>query len=266
MNPFATNPAASSSTAAATADRQGFPIAGIAATKAGGDLLNFDSWDYDSSLSSGSGSFSPAAAVVPEDVVDFRLDGRNNQYRVAPTTVPAPIVPQPRVAGSTSAFSVPVPVAHRTASIPPRTPLPIEQSSGQPPSPPQQQQPSPPHKDVTVLVSGTPFNLHPKLFAKMARLPWQLTSKEGKYSLTTSPDIFEILLNYLLFDILPDSNQLSTAELEELEPMALILELYPLEQHLTKRRGPVRGGKSGPGTSNDSHRQKKILPYECSCY
>jgi hypothetical protein len=90
---------------------------------------------------------------------------------------------------------------------------------------------------VYVIVSGVSFLLQPEIFARLKTLPWN-REPNLSYSLQTSPVLFEIILNYLLFESLPDCKDLSKHDLEELEPMVMLLELDVLEQHL---QPPKRG-------------------------
>ena len=51
-----------------------------------------------------------------------------------------------------------------------------------------------------------------------------------------------MLLNFLMFGTLPDLNQVDRCDIEELEPLAALLNLYELQHHLDKkvRRGSFR--------------------------
>lgn len=88
---------------------------------------------------------------------------------------------------------------------------------------------------VNVWVSDAQFALEAKLFCFLTPLPWRINSK-GERCLTTSVALFEVLLNYLLFDAFPETKKLSTSDVEELVIMALVLGLHKLEQHLQNCR------------------------------
>jgi hypothetical protein len=95
--------------------------------------------------------------------------------------------------------------------------------------------------DIYIQVSGVSFILNPNVFRQLEKLPWSLvnnTNNDGNnvmYSLGTSPDLFEIILNYVLFESLPNLKLLSQSEIEELEPMVLITGLQGLQNHLEKK-------------------------------
>jgi hypothetical protein len=90
---------------------------------------------------------------------------------------------------------------------------------------------APPSKLVHVSVMGAPFMLEPIVFEKLSRLPWQ-SNDTGLdcFSLNTSPELFEVLINHVIYKTLP--NNLSQNDIEELEPMAILLGLQVLENHL----------------------------------
>lgn len=82
---------------------------------------------------------------------------------------------------------------------------------------------------IRVSVMGTPFMIEPHVFETLSRLPWQ-SDHQGSYCLNTSPELFEILLDYLVYHSLPD--KMSKNDIEELEPMAIVMGLDDLENHL----------------------------------
>jgi hypothetical protein len=94
--------------------------------------------------------------------------------------------------------------------------------------------------DIHIQVSGVSFILNPTIFRQLEKLPWSLvnnTNDDNKmvYSLGTDPDLFEIVLNYVLFESLPNMKLLSQSDIEELEPMVMILGLQVLQNHLEKK-------------------------------
>jgi hypothetical protein len=94
--------------------------------------------------------------------------------------------------------------------------------------------------DIHIQVSGASFILNPTVFRQLEKLPWSLVNNTNDdnnvvYSLGTSPDLFEILLNYVLFESLPNMKLLSQSDIEELEPMVLITGLQGLQNHLEKK-------------------------------
>lgn len=131
--------------------------------------------------------------------------------------------------------------------------------------------PSHDEDDVCIQVSGASFNVNPAIFRQLSKLPWSVDAKTGVYSLGTSPDHFEILLNYILFESLPDKKLLSSSDSEELETMVIILGLNGLQQHLEKdtkknllrsrsfRRQPNKQQAEKQQTSqNPYHRRREL--------
>jgi hypothetical protein len=115
--------------------------------------------------------------------------------------------------------------------------------------------------DVSIQVSGASFTLNQTVFRQLDKLPWSVDECTGVYSLGTSPDLFEIILNYVLFQSLPNFNLLSTSDVEELEPMVLITGLTALHAHLEKNdlkktllrnRSFRRNAQQGSGGSGGS--------------
>jgi len=113
--------------------------------------------------------------------------------------------------------------------------------------------------NVHVSVSGVIFAIDPTIFKRMEPLPWNLSSNDGDkvaasykpnsgtscgayFNLDTSPVLFEMLLNFLMFGTFPDMSRLSPGDIEELEPLAALLALRELQHHLEKnaRRGSFR--------------------------
>jgi hypothetical protein len=86
-------------------------------------------------------------------------------------------------------------------------------------------------KLVQVSVTGVIFKIDSVVFNKLKRLPWECSSTDNCLFLPTSPDLFEILLNHLIFESFPIV--LKKTDIEELEPMAIVLGLHKLESHLT---------------------------------
>lgn len=100
-------------------------------------------------------------------------------------------------------------------------------------------------KEIAVAVSGQLYFLQPLVFAKLRKLPWTVPSPMTnffsrlprsptpiQYSLRTAPHLFDILLNYVDSGSLPDLTTLRTADLEELEPLVMLLQLPVLQKHL----------------------------------
>lgn len=96
------------------------------------------------------------------------------------------------------------------------------------------------NKKLTVSVSGSVFSLDPILFRKLERLPWRHVDPAhgGGYSLDTSPDLFEKLINFIENGSLPVLKKISTSDKEELEYLAAVLELHGLQDHLNRKGRP----------------------------
>jgi hypothetical protein len=195
------------------------------------NLVSFPSWEYDvASAMSSSGNVASAASF---DVsVSTAGVGGNANSHVMPSL------------SSMSTF---------TASTVGSTNVSRAGAKKAPSDAPAQSRAS---SSVEVHVSGCRFTIPATTYAKLRVLPW-----EGSRSITlrTCPKLFEIILNHLLFDSFPDVRSLSVSDVEELEPMAILLELHGLVDHLLAHRHKARldgtGGKKvfrGTKQSSDS--------------
>lgn len=92
-----------------------------------------------------------------------------------------------------------------------------------------------PQPNIDVSISGVRFSLDQSTFEKLRQLPWQLEqgafSNQVSYSLSTSPELFDILVHHVLFGALPHA--MTEHDIEELEVMALSLGLLDLSNHLS---------------------------------
>ena len=106
--------------------------------------------------------------------------------------------------------------------------------------------------DVPVSISGVIFTLDPSTFDKLRKLPWKPSDAEDEsaaFSLSTSPELFDVLVHHVLFGTLPPA--MAEHDMEELEIMALSLGLQSLAQHVsnsqpTQRRSFLRRQTSCP--------------------
>jgi hypothetical protein len=73
-------------------------------------------------------------------------------------------------------------------------------------------------KNVTVAVSGSRFCIVPSLWSKVEKLEWNHHQEVPQ--LSANPDVFEMLLQYLLFGILPDVANLIENQVSELQALA----------------------------------------------
>lgn len=97
--------------------------------------------------------------------------------------------------------------------------------------------------DVTVEISGSRFCIVPSLFKKVEKLAWY--EHRDTLHLNASPDVFEILLQYFLFDSLPDISSLPGHELSELELLVKPLsKADSLVEHIKKGRTASKGSTS----------------------
>ena len=92
---------------------------------------------------------------------------------------------------------------------------------------------------VHVLVSGHHFSVDQDVFSQLQKLPWQKSS-DGTPGLRASADMFEIVLNYLVFKTLPDTNSMSPGDKDGLELMALKLGLTELSSHARAKSSSIR--------------------------
>ena len=120
-------------------------------------------------------------------------------------------------------------------------------------------------------VSGKSFCVEPKVFQKLERLPWKteatspkavhilsnsnrnvLAGDQHDFYLRTAPELFEIILSHVLYGSFPDVRQMRTADVEELEPLVMLLELNELQRYLQQQEPWV--GVNSP------HRKHRRVP------
>jgi hypothetical protein len=122
-------------------------------------------------------------------------------------------------------------------------------------------------EEVNIQVSGASFILNPTVFRQLEKLPWSVINFNDNnvvYSLGTSPDLFEIILNYVLFESLPDIKLLSQSDIEELEPMVYMTGLQGLQNHLEKKdlKNKIlrsRSFRRNPSTAVPAHELQQQL-------
>jgi hypothetical protein len=103
----------------------------------------------------------------------------------------------------------------------------------------------PPTGDVTVEVSGSRFCIVPSLFEKVEKLAWY--EHRDTLHLNASPDVFEILLQYFLFNSLPDISSLPGHQLSELE---LFVKPLPKTESLVEHIKTGRTASKGPTSTS----------------
>ena len=72
--------------------------------------------------------------------------------------------------------------------------------------------------------------LESHVFDKLKRLPWEWSAAETCLFMSMTPELFEVILNHLIFETFPVT--LDKTDIEELEPMAIALGLHKLQAHL----------------------------------
>ena len=72
--------------------------------------------------------------------------------------------------------------------------------------------------DVTVFVSKSSFCMVPSLYRKVEKLPWRQRS-DGNLYLNANADVFEILLQFLMFNKLPGTTDMTKRQARQLEKM-----------------------------------------------
>jgi hypothetical protein len=105
---------------------------------------------------------------------------------------------------------------------------------------------------IQVSVSGVIFSVEPSIFERLEKLPWKwsgdnkvahgrvVNATSGanvnpSFDLHTSPVLFEMLLNFLMFGSLPVCSEMSSSDCEELELLTAIVGLNGLHKHLEKK-------------------------------
>jgi len=73
---------------------------------------------------------------------------------------------------------------------------------------------SPKNENVTAYVSSSCFSIVPSLFTKVEKLNWQ--QKKGALYLNANADVFEILLQFLMFQKLPKTTNVTYRQASEL--------------------------------------------------
>jgi hypothetical protein len=90
-------------------------------------------------------------------------------------------------------------------------------------------------KNITVNVSGTPFCIAPSLFQQLENLGWY--EDKGTPYLNANPTVFEIVLQFLLFESFPNVATLSQDELTELQDLVVPVHgLDSLMEHVAAAR------------------------------
>jgi hypothetical protein len=124
-------------------------------------------------------------------------------------------------------------------------------------------------------VSGTTFCVEPKVFRLLERLPWKteesvlIPAASGNdpppddhhhqyhdCHLSTAPQLFEIILSHVLYGSFPDVRQLRVADVEELEPLVMILELTSLHRFLQQQEPWV--GTNSPHRRNTNNKHRRV--------
>jgi len=111
----------------------------------------------------------------------------------------------------------------------------------------------------TVYAGGEYFTLDPKVFAYMyQRLPLSPRGNQ-QYEFRTTPAIFEVLVHHVQATTnklwpTPTPPSFCTADLEELENLALQLELTALEQHVSLQLGVWNTTGTAPQEENKGNK------------
>ena len=87
------------------------------------------------------------------------------------------------------------------------------------------------NENTTVSVSGSNFCMVPSLYQKVEKLKWQ--HRRGSLYLNTTADVFELLLQYLMFGKLPETTKVTIRQAKELLKMIEPLDnVEPLLEHV----------------------------------
>ena len=100
-------------------------------------------------------------------------------------------------------------------------------------------------KNITVNVSGSYFCIAPTIFERVENLAWY--EDKGVPSLVANPAVFEMLLQFLLFESLPNVSTLTEEESKELQDLAIPIHgIDSLIEHVVTGRTTTnkkRGGR-----------------------
>lgn len=88
-----------------------------------------------------------------------------------------------------------------------------------------------PSEDTTVFVSGSSFCMVPSLYQKVEKLRWQ--KRRGFPHLNANADVFELLLQFLMFGKLPETTGMTARQASELLKMIEPLDnVHSLVEHV----------------------------------
>jgi hypothetical protein len=217
--------------------------AGPAHHKASDSLISFDTWDYSAAdtcteTSAGGGA---SIASLSSFLVDDVFDDEENDFTLTSMSTTTPMVQMMGAAGETTTTETATDDDNDVERLVVRRPQQQQQQ--------QQQKQDPEPTTVQVSVSGVIFSLKASTFAQLHGLPWSWrqdpphnNKNDGGgfvgHRLDTSPVLFDLLLNHILFGRLPVLPDLSTVDAEELELLASLLRLEKLRQHLDRKLHP----------------------------
>jgi hypothetical protein len=91
--------------------------------------------------------------------------------------------------------------------------------------------------DVQVEVSGVSFVVSISAFQRLARLPWERIHATAYRLDGASPEAFEKIMDYVLFQALPKRKRMSKDEQEEIISLSQVLDFRQLIHHLQEKRG-----------------------------
>jgi hypothetical protein len=198
-------------------------------------LISFDTWDYsaaDTCTETSAGGGDASITSLSSFLVDDVFDDEENDFTL---TMSATQMMVQMGAGETTETTT------RDDDV--------ERLAVRRPQQQQQEQNPEPTTTVQVSVSGVIFSLKASTFAQLHGLPWSWrqdpqphnNNNDGGFvghRLDTSPVLFDLLLNHILFGSLPVLHDLSTVDAEELELLASLLRLEQLRQHLDRKLHP----------------------------
>lgn len=92
------------------------------------------------------------------------------------------------------------------------------------------------NSDVQLEVSGNSFVLNSCDFHKLGNLPWKRIHGNAYRLEEGSPEAFEGVMNYVVYDMLPKRKRMNSMEKEELTSMAKTLRLTKLVDHVNKKK------------------------------
>ena len=115
------------------------------------------------------------------------------------------------------------------------------------------------NSDVQLEVSGSSFVLNTCDFQKLAGLPWKRIHGQAFRLEGTSPDVFQMCMDFIVFESLPKKKKMSASDRQELASIAATLKLTALKDHLAGRKIHKKSKTSAKTTAPKKKHPKRNM-------